>query len=206
MNEKIREIQERRFQFLHKLYELSEGNDLFSIDAFELGNQLGYSHDETNRIDNYLRGEFLVEGVAGTRISITHHGIVEVETALSKPNEPTTYFPPVNYIHVEQMIGSQIQQGTNQSSQVLTYTNNDIEAILKFVTDLKKQIPELKLNAEIKAEVESDISTIESQAKSPRPKPTIIKECLLSIKTILEGIAGNVIAAMLMQQISVLLK
>ena len=71
---------------------------------------------------------------------------------------------------------------------------------------LRSRLPELKLDEEIQAEVVSDIVTIESQAKSPRPKSTVIKECLSSIKTVLEGIAGNVIAALLMQQIGVLLK
>jgi len=200
MNEKISEIQERRFRFLHMLYEISEGNELFSIDAFELGKQLGYPHDETDRIDNYLRGEYLVEGVAGTRIAITHRGIVEVETALSKPDEPTRYFPPTNYIHVEHMTSSQIQQGTNQSSQILTYSVNDFEALTKFIAKLKDQLPELKLGAELRSEVESDVATIEAQIKSPRPKSKIIKECLVSLRTVLEGIAGNVIAGLLIQQ------
>jgi hypothetical protein len=201
MENKIRETQQKRFQFLFKLFEVSQGDELFSIDAFELGDQLGYTREETNRIYDYLQGEYLINRVAGTRISITHQGIVEVEKALSKPDEPTAYFPPINYIHVEHMIGSQIQQSTNQSTQVLTYRNNDIEAILKFVGELKSQLSEIELDTEAQAEVESDIATIESQSKSPRPKSTIIKECLLSIKSVLEGVAGNVIAALLVQQI-----
>jgi hypothetical protein len=102
------------------------------------------------------------------------------------------------------MIGSQIQQNTTQSSQVLTYNNNDIEAILNFVAKLKSQLPELELNTDAQAEVESDIATIVSQSKSPRPKSTVIKECLASIRNVLEGIAGNVIAALLVQQIGTL--
>jgi hypothetical protein len=206
MKNEIQVIREKRFRFLHKLYEISEGNELESIDAFELGNQLGYSHDETNLIDEYLRAEDLIRGVASTRISITHHGIVEVEAALSKPDEPTTYFPPVNYIYVEQMIGSQIQQGTNQSSQVVTYSTTDFEAIKKFLADLEGQLAILYLDAETQSEVQSDVETIKSQIKSPRPKHTIIKECLSSLRRILEGMAGSAIAALLVQQIVALLK
>ena len=206
MDQRIIEIQERRFQFLHRLYNISEGNELFSIDAFELGEQLGYPHDETDRIDNYLRGEYLVEGVAGTRIAITHQGIVEVEKALSQPDNPTMYFPPANYIHIEHMIGSQIQQGTNQSSLVLGYSGTDFEAMLKLVVDLRNQLPELKLNVETQAEVESELTTIEAQIKSPRPKSKIINECLKSLQTILEGVVGSVIANLLLQQVAVLIK
>ncbi len=207
MANNIQETQRKRFQFLQRLYEVTQGNEDISVNLWELEAELGLAHYETNRIESFLRGEGLIKHIAlGGIIGITHRGIVEVELALSKPDEPTTYFPPINYIHVEQMIGSQIQQGTNQSSQVLTYSANDFEAILKFVADLKSQLFELRLNAETQAEVESDIATIESQIKSPRPKSAIIKECLISLRKILEGAAGNVIAALLMQQIATLLK
>lgn len=206
MDNKIRETQQRRFQFLLKLFELSEGNELFDIDAFELGDQLGFKNDETNRIDDYLRGENLIKGIASTRIAITHYGIVEIERALTKPDEPTTYFPPVNIIHIGQMIGSQIQQSTNKSSQVLNYSSNDIEVITKFIADLKGQLPALKLDAETQAEVKADVETIEIQVKSPHPKHIIIREGLLSLRRILEDAAGSVIAALLVQQIVALLK
>jgi len=206
MDDKIRETQRRRFQFLLKLFELSNGDELFSIDAFELGDQLGFPKDETNRIDDYLRGENLIQGIASTRIAITHQGVVEIERALIKPDEPTTYFPPVNIIHVAQMIGSQIQQGTNQSSQILNYSANDLDAITKFVANLKGQLPELKLDAETQTEVEADVETIETQVKSPRPKHVIIREGLLSLRRILEGATGSAIAALLVQQIVALIK
>lgn len=207
MTNDIQEIQRKRFQFLQKLYQDTNGSEFESINLSELGAKLGFSDSETDKIYDYLHAKGLIEDVdLGGSSSITHQGIVEVENALSKLNEPTSYFPPINYIHVEQMIGSQIQQSTNQSSQVLTFNNSDLEAILKFVSDLRSRLPELKLNEEVRADVTFDIATIESQAKSPHPKSTVIKECLLSIKTVLEGIAGNVIAALLIQQISALLK
>lgn len=206
MKNNIQEIQRKRFQFLQKLYEDTNGSEFESVNLSELGLKLGFSESDTDKIYEYLHAKGLVEDIdlAGSS-GITHQGIVEIENAISAPDKPTSYFPPLNYIHVEQMIGSQIQQGTNQSSQVLTFNNNDLETILKFISDLKRQLPELKLNEEIQAEITSDIETIESQAKSPHPKSAIIKECLLSIKAILEGMTGNVIAALLIQQIAIFL-
>ena len=207
MTNNIHEKQRERFQFLQKLYEETDGSEFESVNLTELGAILGFSDSETEKIYAYLHAKGLIEDIdLGGSAGITHQGIIEVENALSKPDEPTSYFPPINYIHVEQMIGSQLQQGTNQSSQVLTFNNNDIEAILKFVSNLSSQLPKLELNEEIRAEVMSDVATIESQAKSPRPKSAVIKECLLSIKAILEGIASNTVAALLIQQISILLK
>lgn len=203
----VQEIRRKRFDYLQRLYEITDASENETVNCFEFGNQLGFLNPEIDKITDFLEGEGLIEYAGlGGEISITHKGIVEVEKALLKPDEPTTYFPPVNYIHVEQMIGSQIQQGTNQSSQVLTYTTNDIEAVAKFVLDMKSKLSELELSKDTQAEVEADLETIDSQIKSPRPKPSIIKDCLISLQTVLEGIAGNVIAALLMQQIGTLLK
>ncbi len=207
MANNIQETQLKRFQFLKKLYEVTDGSELVSVNLWELGEELSFSHPETDRIDEYLSGEGLITHIALDRsIGITHRGVMEVEAALSKPDEETRYFPPINYIRVEQMIGSQIQQGTSQSSQVLTYTTNDIDAIAKFVTNMKSKLTELELSKDKRAEVEADLETIESQIKSPRPKPSVIKECLVSLRAILEGVVGNVVAALLMQQIGTLIK
>ena len=207
MDNNIQEIRRKRFQYLQKLYEITEGSELVSVNFQQVGDELGFSHSEADRIDDYLVAEGLIEPAGlGGEIGITHRGIVEVESALSKPDEPTKYFPPVNFIHVEQMIGSQIQQGTNQSSQVFTYSANDYEAITEFIAELKNQFSELKLDAETKAEVEADIATIKSQIKSPRPKSIVIRECLASLRKILESVASSIIAASLLSHISALIR
>jgi len=184
MTNNAQEVQRKRFQFLKKLYDIAEADESVFVNPAEFGAELGLASSEIDRICEFLNSEGLIGFDIRDFACIKHKGIVEVEAALLKPDEPTSYFAPINYIiQVEQMIGSQIQQGTNQSSQVLTYSNNDVEAILKFVADLKSQLPELKLSVETRAEVDSDIATLESQIKSPRPKSAVIKECLLSINT-----------------------
>lgn len=207
MSEDIQAIQQKRFEYLHKLYEATGASENEVVNCFQFGNELGFSHAEVDRITDFLEGEGLISHAGlGGEISITHRGIVEVEAALSKPDEPTTYFPAVNYIHVGQMIASQIQQGTDRSNQTLTYSNDDIAAILRFVSEVRIRLPELQLSDEFSAIMDSDIATIESQASSPRPKLAVIQECLSSIRTILEGIAGNAIATLLLQQIGALPK
>ena len=104
------------------------------------------------------------------------------------------------------MIGSQIQQGTHQSSQNMRYSKNNLEAILRIISELKEQLIELKLSSAKKAEVYSEIITIESQAKSPHPKHTIIEAALASILNILEEVAGSAIGALLSQKIATLIK
>jgi hypothetical protein len=207
MANEVQDIQRKRFDYLKRLYDKTEGNERADVMYLELGAELGLTRPEIDKIFEYLMGEGLIVVVllAGS-IGITHKGIVEVETALSKPNEPTTYYPPVNIIHIEKMIGSQIQQGTQQSSQNMGYSKKDLEAILRIIRELKEQLIDLKLSSAKKAEVYSEIVAIESQAKSPHPKHTIIKAALASILNILEEVAGSAIGALLSQKIATLNK
>ena len=96
----IDELQKKRFQFLHRLYEKTEGNEREMINELELGNELGFDKAETEIISQYLVGEYLMEYAARRAIVITHQGVIEVEGALLHPEEPTQYFPPVNIINI----------------------------------------------------------------------------------------------------------
>ena len=96
------------------------------------------------------------------------------------------------------MEGSQIQQGTNSSNQTGTFNlTNGIE-INNFLKLLKEQLSVLALNNEDESEIKSDITTLESQINSSRPKQGIIKESILSIQRILEGATGAVVAQQLL--------
>ncbi|MCK4348668.1 MAG: hypothetical protein KAW47_08635 [Thermoplasmatales archaeon] len=163
-----------------------------------MGNELGFDRAETDRISQYLVGEYLMEYAAqGGIIAITHQGVIEVEDALSNPEEPTQYFPPVNIINIHHMQNSQIQQGTVESTQsqhIELKTKNDI---FEFVELVKSKLPDLSLNAEDMAEIEADINTVQSQISSSRPKKSILRECLSSMQRLLEGIAGSVVAQQL---------
>lgn len=75
----------------------------------------------------------------------------------------------------------------------------DLKKLGEFLSLLDDSIPELSLDKDSTNELKSELGTIEAQTKSPKPKINIIKESLLSIRTILEGIAGNVLAAKLLE-------
>jgi hypothetical protein len=135
------EIQQERFRFLTRLYNDTESDEFAYVNPTDLGTALGFSIPKIERICDFLQSEGLIGANISDYINITHKGMVEVENALSKPDEPTSYFPPTNsYVfHIGQMTDSQlqVQQGANQSSQVSTQSVNDLDAILKVVTDLK---------------------------------------------------------------------
>ena len=97
-----------------------------------------------------------------------------------------------NSINIEHMTGSQLQQGTTSSTQ--TYTQSaDFSGISAFVEKLLPAIGELT-NQTDRDQIQSDLETIRSQLKAPTPKTGMIRECLNSVKTVLEGATGNVAA------------
>lgn len=192
----IEEMRKRRFEFLHKLFELTGGDEFKPLGMFELGEQLGLDKSLTIRVARYLSEEQLVLLGGGGGIRITHWGIKAVEDALSRPEEPTNYFPPVvNIISIDKMIESQIQQAGPQAKQVITISEGDYGLVKNLVESLQRSIDELQLEPKPKRDLQADLQTIEAQMSASKPKPSIITECLVSIRRILEEAAGSALAA-----------
>ncbi len=168
----------------------------------ELGKELGFDEELTNKISQYLENEYLIEyPEMGRRVSITHEGVKEVESALSNPEESTYYFPPVNIINVDKMENSLIQQGTNSSHQTGSFTIITTNLINEYLEKLKKELPKITLEPDDQSEIDADIQTIDTQIKSSRPKSLVVKSSLESIKRILEGAGGSIIAQQLLQNL-----
>jgi hypothetical protein len=111
---------------------------------------------------------------------------------------------PSNVVNVGAMYGSSIQQGTDSSTANIKFMANDpdLKNLLKTVRDSANQIP---LGNAAKAQLIADTGTAEAQLSSPHPKPSIITECLHSMRMILETAAGSATAAGLVLEISKLL-
>ena len=73
----------RRFRVLHMLYDITRGNPYNSVNRWKIGEDLGFSPEEFNAIDLYLKEEHLVETTASSGyLRITNVGIDKVEDAL----------------------------------------------------------------------------------------------------------------------------
>lgn len=68
-------------------------------------------------------------------------------------------------------------------------TSNEVVSLL--MRQIKDLLPEMPLQSEEKAELTAEIQTVEVQLASPKPKPKILQESLQTIRSILEGVAGN---------------
>ncbi len=125
-------------------------------------------------------------------VSITHYGVLQVEAALAKPEEPTQYFPPaVNIIHVQQMSNSVIQQATYDSIQTVSFTSETSNDKKEFLQQLKNLLPRLNLSEQDRRQAESEVATIDAQFVAPRLNVNIIKAAGNVLHGILLGVAGN---------------
>lgn len=98
-----------------------------------------------------------------------------------------------NNINVGSMQNSQIQQDTADSTQKIEQNSyqSDLNNFLEsFVRDISK----IQDQATVQA-LRADTETIKIQNNASSPKKGVIKECLLSIKNILEGTAGSILAS-----------
>jgi hypothetical protein len=95
------------------------------------------------------------------------------------------------HYHIGTMTQSQIQHGSDNSSATLNVGTIAPEDVQKFVALLKENASRFGGNAE---RLSSDADALETQLKMPQPDCSLLRSTLMSIKTTLEGAAGNVIA------------
>lgn len=190
----------RRLQFMKALYEKTDGRELAMVDMWELGDELGFSREDTGATAEYLVGEFLMEYAAlGGAISITHLGVREVEESMQNPDSPTQHFPPINVIQIGYMANSSIQQGSPGSVQVSV---NELAPIATFVEEVRAALDGLGLTPGDRQALAAELSSVESQLQSSRPRRDAILGSLSAVRDILVGAAGNVTAHALLESLA----
>lgn len=107
-----------------------------------------------------------------------------------------------NSISIGSMHNSQVQQDAQHSSQ---HFDQGIQLLdlEQFLAALSQDISKIS-DQDVAQGLRSDVETIRAQNMSPAPKKAIIKECLGSIKTVLEGAAGNALASYLPKLITLM--
>jgi AbiTii len=123
------------------------------------------------------------DGILGEGLTFT----AEEKEVASSANYTINYNGPVG--------NSQIQQNTQSSTQTMSVSQSDLMAVAEFLDGLRGHIADLKMNNESTAQLEADIRATESQLKAPHPSAIVIRECLRSVRNILEGCVGSVLAA-----------
>lgn len=143
----------------------------------------------------------LYSGMAG----IEGHYEVKVrkESMHSANNKPTN----INNFYGN-ISNSQIQQNVNNSSQVMSgddgYKNK--EELKKYILMLKENIEQIGLKQENLSDITNSIATIESELSQEYSKSKVINQCLATIRNVLEGVTGSLIASGLIYQLGLFTK
>jgi hypothetical protein len=196
-----------RFLFLKKLYDTTDGNSGYIVDMWELGSELEFNREKIHNLVDYLTDEGLLEPkTLGGGISITHYGIVEIEDSLTHPDSSTDHFLPINVIHIENMTNSAIQQGASHSTQTINFNADKSEDLKKIIFEIENIKEQITLDRLVFDELVSEIDTLKSQIKSPKPKSIIVTESLRTIRSILEGVAGNAATPLIIGMIDNMIK
>lgn len=109
-----------------------------------------------------------------------------------------------NY-HFGDVSGSQIQIGSNGSSQTQTQSGTDVAALSALIELLRDAIQQGRVPGDVHDELQAELATLQAQAASPKPKWPIIKATVASIKAVLENAAGGVLASQALPYLTALL-
>lgn len=91
---------------------------------------------------------------------------------------------------------SGVQFLQNSPNSIQTMTNQiDLEQVSDFISKIKENLTKLELPQSQQNVVESAVEAISHEIESPQPKHAAVKQSLLSIKTMLEGAVGNLVAS-----------
>jgi hypothetical protein len=128
-----------RFEILKEIYECTDGDKFTGISEGEIQKAFELDRETVRSIVSYLIEEDLLRRITMNVVGITHQGVLEIEDALSNPEEATEHFLPVNVINIGTMNNSNIMQGTtksNQNNNVIQNKNN-IEEITNYLMENK---------------------------------------------------------------------
>ena len=97
--------------------------------------------------------------------------------------------------------GIQIQQHTSQSSQTMI-NEVDLGKVSDFIKTLKDNLTQIGLEAQPQKVVQSEITNISTQLESTQAKSSVIQQSLKTIRSVLEGVTGSLIASGILYQLS----
>ena len=97
--------------------------------------------------------------------------------------------------------GVQIQQNSPNSQQYMT-NNLNLSDVSSFISTLKNHMHEIGLNDDSQMILRNEINQIHTQIQSSNPKNSLVKESLLTIRNVLEGVTGSIIASGLLHEVS----
>jgi hypothetical protein len=164
------ELDDSGQQFLIQLFEQTGGDPTAQVSMYDVGECLGLDRDTASRVAENLIGLQLVEirtlsggvGISADGASQVRHLTGSTPAADRSPGKLTD----------QPVMDSISRRGVEQVAE-----------------DLKSHAGNLGLDFDGLSELMADLKTMDAQLGSSRPKTAIIRECLLSLKEVLEDSA-----------------
>lgn len=163
----LSELDENGQQYLIQLFEQTNGDTAAQVSMYDVGEGLGMDHDASARVAETLIGFQLAEiRTLSGGIGISAEGAAEVKG----------------------LIGDALPTGgtPGQLSDQPIMDAPSCQTVEQVTDSLKCQTGNLGLDFDGLSEMMADLKTIDAQLDSSRPKTAIIRECLRSIKALLE--------------------
>ena len=103
--------------------------------------------------------------------------------------------PSTQSIQIQNAINSPIQQGINSvQHQTATYQLPPISKIEEVISQIEKHLSDLSLTSKKERLVKAQVATIKAQIMD-EPNQNIIKEAFGTIRNVIEGAAGSMLAS-----------
>jgi cation transport regulator ChaC len=162
----------------------------------------GLSEPESQAAWRYLKDRELIETFSIPYTArINAAGIDAIEGARRRPDQPSANFPSVSYnivyntLHVETMHNSPVQQGgvNSTQTQTITYSPQDLGDLYRLTSELTSHLNELSLDEKQLKKAQAQIATIKAQL-SDEPDPIILKQAGRTLRNVIEGAVGSLIA------------
>ena len=157
-------------------------------------------HTEIVGILDAVRNSILEWALELERNGVVSEGMTFSSDEKKAANQVTNH---ITY-NISNMHNSQIQQNSPGAFQNL-HVGLDLSKIDDILDKIKKSIGQFELDSDSENELLTEVSTIEIQSKSLKPKKAIIVESLKSIRSVLESATGSIAVAPFLAQIGSLL-
>jgi hypothetical protein len=131
-----------------------------------------------------------LEGVRSVQLS--HEGIVEIEQARTRPEQPTEHFVPIiNITHVNTMIASQIQQGSPGATQSGEFSVGERDKIHTFIQNARDAAQHPDLEPEDRFKVTAELDFMVKELSRPEPRATRSEAAGMLVRAVILGGLGG---------------
>jgi len=167
------DVDEITREFLFQVFQQTNGETSVQVSMYDIGEALGLDHDAALKVAETLIGLQMVEiRTLSGGIGISTDGVAEIQ----------------------QLFGERI----TPDDQVIRLGDESIldqircQAVEELISSVKAKVGNLGLDFDKLNELMADVKTLDAQLESSRPKMAIIRECLRSLKSVLEKAGDDV--------------